>query len=121
MDQNQPLTTLRDGRLKAVIWENQNEAGEPYHNITLAKTYEDKDGRLQDTNSFSASELLKVGELAREAHGVIRGIRRDLAIERQHDERPEQHRDQRPEPRAAQHREDRPARFRKSSQPGLER
>ena len=68
---NQPVETFRDGRLKASIWQNQSKDGD-YHTVTLAKTYEDKQGRLQDSHSFSASELLRVAELAREAHGFIK-------------------------------------------------
>lgn len=83
MDQNIPLDTLRDGRLKATIWENVNEKNETYHSVTLAKTYEDRNGKLQDSHSFSGGELLRVAELAREAHSFIRGVRRDLAHERQ--------------------------------------
>lgn len=79
--QNQPIETLRDGRLKATLWENQGENG-PYHTVTLAKVYEGKDGQLQETSSFSAGELLRVAELARESHGLIRDLRRDHALDR---------------------------------------
>lgn len=78
---NQPLETLRDGRLKATLWENQSESG-PYYTVTLAKVYEDKDGHLQETSSFSASELLRVAELARESHGLIRDLRREHNLDR---------------------------------------
>lgn len=64
-----PVETLRDGRLKATIWENQNENGS-YHSVSLAKTYEDKQGRLQDSHSFTGSELLRIAELARESHAL---------------------------------------------------
>lgn len=82
MDQNTPVETFRDGRLKATVWQNQNSKDETYHTVTLAKTYEDRNGNLKDTNSFSAEELLKVNELASEAYGFVRGIRRDMARER---------------------------------------
>ena len=88
--QNQPLETLRDGRLKATVWENQGENGS-YHTVTLAKVYEGKDGQLQETSSFSAGELLRVAELARESHGLIRDLRRDHSLDRnapEPDERP---------------------------------
>ena len=88
--QNQPIETLRDGRLKATLWENQGENG-TYHTVTLAKIYEGKDGQLQETSSFSAGELLRVAELARESHGLIRDLRRDHALDRNTpapDERP---------------------------------
>lgn len=78
---NQPLETLRDGRLKATLWENQGESS-TYHTVTLAKVYEDKEGHLQETSSFSAGELLRVAELARESHSLIRDIRRAHNLER---------------------------------------
>lgn len=103
MEQNPPLETLRDGRLKATIWENRNEAGEPYHTVTLAKTFEDRDGKLQDTSSFTAGELLRVSELAREAFTVLRAMRRTMALERKTEPAAR---------RAAQDADTRPKRFR---------
>ena len=108
---NTPLETLRDGRLKATIWENEGESGK-YHTVTLAKVYEDRNGQLQETSSFSAGELLRVAELAREAHGAIRDIRREQAVERNAE---------REAPRAQPLREERPSRFRDRAQPGLDR
>lgn len=78
---NQPIETLRDGRLKATVWENEGESG-TYHTVTLAKVYKDKDGQLQETSSFSAGELLRIVELARESHGLIRDIRREHNLDR---------------------------------------
>lgn len=109
---NAPLETLRDGRLKATIWSNAGENNETYHSVTLAKIYEDRNGQLQESSSFSAGELLRVAELAREAHGVIRGLRREQSVERRADK---------DAPRAEASREDQPSRFRKFSQPRVER
>lgn len=109
---NTPLETLRDGRLKATVWENAGDNNETYHTVTLAKVYEDRNGQLQETSSFSAGELLRVAELAREAHGVIRGLRREQAVERRAEQEA---------PRAQAPWEEKPSRFRKFSQPGLER
>lgn len=73
---NQPEETLRDAHLKASIWRNESEKG-VYHTTTLARTYEDKDGKLKDTQSFSKNDLLKVAELARSAYGRINELQRD--------------------------------------------
>ncbi|MEM7745637.1 MAG: hypothetical protein AAF409_18210 [Pseudomonadota bacterium] len=81
VDRNQPTETLRDGALRATVWENQNDKGESFTSVTLAKTYEGRDGKLQDGHSFSQSDLLRVAELAREAHGVVRDIRRERTNE----------------------------------------
>ncbi|MEM1149538.1 MAG: hypothetical protein AAGI03_03140 [Pseudomonadota bacterium] len=107
MDQNQPLHTIRDGRLKATIWENVNDKNEIYHTVTLAKTYEDRNGKLQDSHSFSSSELLRVAKLADESHGVIRDVRREISREQSHqkqtkpaqDDRPSRFRQNTPQPR----------------------
>lgn len=109
---NHPIDTLRDGRLKATVWANAGENNETYHTVTLAKVYEDRNGQLQETASFSPGELLRIAELAREAHGVVRGLRREMAAERTNA----------PEPtRTSPSREATPSRFRGRSQPGLER
>lgn len=101
---NKPIETLRDSRLKASIWENESEKG-PYYTVTLAKIYEDKDGHLQETQSFSASELLRVAELAREAHGVVRDLKRERSHERNTEQQAEQGN--------SRSRSERPARFRR--------
>lgn len=72
-----PADVIRDGALKATIWENASEKG-PYHTTTLAKTFEDKSGKLRDTHSFSNNDLLRVSELARQAYTRSNELRRDL-------------------------------------------
>ncbi len=62
-----PTETLREGPLKAAIWRNETEHG-PYHSVTLARTYKDREGNLQDTSSFRAKDMLGLSELARRAH-----------------------------------------------------
>lgn len=62
-----PEETVREGPLKAAIWRNDNENG-AYHSVTVARTYKDRDGNLQDTQSFRAKDMLGLSELARRAH-----------------------------------------------------
>jgi hypothetical protein len=62
-----PVETLRDGSIKASIWKNEGEKG-TFFAVTFARTYEDKDGKLQDTNSFSGVELLRLARLADKAY-----------------------------------------------------
>lgn len=97
---NKPIETLRDGRLKATIWENHSDSG-AYHTVALAKVYEDRDGKLQETSSFSAGELLRVGELAREAHGLIRDLRRAHNLERTNEREVEGRNERKHRPRRA--------------------
>lgn len=62
-----PEETLREGPLKAAIWRNEGENG-AYHSVTLARTYKDREGNLQDTQSFRPKDMLGLSELTRRAH-----------------------------------------------------
>lgn len=62
-----PEETLREGPLKAAIWRNEGENG-AYHSVTVSRTYKDRDGKLQDTQSFRPKDMLGLSELARRAH-----------------------------------------------------
>lgn len=62
-----PEETVREGPLKAAIWRNEGERG-AYHSVTVARTYKDRDGKLQDTQSFRSQDMLGLAELARRAH-----------------------------------------------------
>ena len=78
---NPPAETLREGPLKAAIWRNESETG-PYHSVTLARTYKDQEGNLQDTSSFRAKDMLGLSELARRAHHEVH--ERDRAAFKEH-------------------------------------
>ncbi len=62
-----PVETVRDGAIKAAIWKNESEKG-AFFSVTFARTYKDKDGDLQDTESFSGSQLLRLARLADKAY-----------------------------------------------------
>ncbi|MEL6646284.1 MAG: hypothetical protein AAFQ05_01045 [Pseudomonadota bacterium] len=64
---SRPVETLREGSLKAAIWRNDSEKG-PFHSVTLARTYTDKDGNPRDSSSFRATDMLSLSELTRRAH-----------------------------------------------------
>lgn len=72
-----PADVIRDGALKATIWENQSEKG-AYFTTTLAKTYEDRNGQLRDTHSLSGNDLLRGSELLRQAYTRANELRREL-------------------------------------------
>ncbi len=76
-EKNQPADVMRDGALKASIWENESENG-IYYATTLAKTYESKNGALRDTHNFTGNDLLRVAELARQAYAKINELRAEL-------------------------------------------
>lgn len=64
---NRPVDTLRDGALKAAIFENQGEKG-PFYSVKITRTYTDSKGDFRDSTSFSGSELLRVAHLAAKAY-----------------------------------------------------
>ena len=72
---NRPADVIRDSNLKATLWRNEGDKG-PYYATELARTYKDDDGNLRDTNSFIATDLLRVSELARKAYDRTNDLRR---------------------------------------------
>lgn len=72
---NAPIVVIRDGALKASIWENEGENG-TYLTTTFAKTYT-KDNKPRDTQVFSRSDLLPLTELMRRSYAKI-GLHSDL-------------------------------------------
>ena len=71
-----PVESLRDGAIKASIWRNESENG-AFFAVTFARTYKDKDGNLQDTDSFSGAELLRLARLADKAYDRAGKLTRD--------------------------------------------
>lgn len=67
---NLPYANFRNGRLKDTIWKNQRANGASY-SIDFTRTYTDKDGIPQDTNSFTQSDLLRVARLAGKASDLV--------------------------------------------------
>jgi len=68
---NKPIKSLRDGSLKAVIWENQRE-GKIYRTVDLYRTYKDKgDSQLKDISNYSGAELLRISRLANKAYDTL--------------------------------------------------
>jgi len=72
----QPAQHLRDGKLKATIWRNRTEKGNRY-SVQLNRIFEDKNGKLQNTDSFSGSELLRIARLAQIAYDEIQVYREE--------------------------------------------
>jgi len=71
-----PTAKLRDGMLTATIWKNENSSGDTgevktFYSVDLSRSYKDKDDKWQETNSFSGSELLRVGNLVQTAYNHI--------------------------------------------------
>ena len=71
-----PVTTLRDGRIAAAIWENEAD-GHSFYSVTPSRTYTDADGKVQSTNSYSGTDLLKLSRLAAMAYDESRRLGAD--------------------------------------------
>ena len=70
---NTPVTTIRDGAIKATIWANQSEKG-TFYSVELSRTY--KSGNAyKDSHSFSGTEPLQVARLALKAYDAIAELR----------------------------------------------
>lgn len=82
---NRPADVIRDSNLKATLWRNEGDKG-PYYATELARTYKDDEGNLRDTNSFIATDLLRVSELARKAYDRSAALRREDFKQRRVDE-----------------------------------
>ncbi|MDO8539502.1 MAG: hypothetical protein Q7S40_03615 [Opitutaceae bacterium] len=65
-----PVKTLRLGRIKAAIWEN-NADQRTFYNVTFARTYMDEEKKFHDSDSFGRDDLLLLGKLADQAHSFI--------------------------------------------------
>lgn len=75
---NKPLQTLRDGAIKASIWQNASEKG-PFYSVEFSRTY--KTGEVfKDSGSFSGSDLLKISRLAEAAYAFIADRRQQEAV-----------------------------------------
>lgn len=73
-DRNRPVETLRDGNLKASIWENV-QGDRTSHSVQFRRAYRDQDGQLRDSDSFFAADLLRLAHLAAQSHDRLNRLR----------------------------------------------
>ena len=65
-----PIQTLRLGRIKAAIWENEADR-KKFYNVTFARVYTGEDKQPHDTDSFGRDDLPLVAKLADRAHTYV--------------------------------------------------
>jgi hypothetical protein len=65
-----PVKTLRLGRIKATVWENEADQ-KKFFNVTFARTYMDEARNFHDTDSFGRDDLPLVAKLADQVHTFI--------------------------------------------------
>lgn len=89
MSSTPPTSVIRDGSLKATIWENQGEKG-TYFTTTFAKTYRDPQrGDLRDTHAFSQNDLARLNILTQEAHAKTRELYQEHSKSKNQERTPE--------------------------------
>jgi hypothetical protein len=67
---NRPHTIKGNRGVRAKVWRNSGKNG-AWFNVTIARTYRDDDGDLQDSDSFSRDDLLTVAYVAQQAFDYI--------------------------------------------------
>jgi len=70
-ENNRPAHTISDGAIKASIWKRESSNG-AYYATTILKTYKDKNGKYQNSQNFTGTDLLKVAELAKQSYQTSR-------------------------------------------------
>lgn len=70
---NTPVTTIRDGAIKATVWANQSEKG-TFYSVDFSRTYKSGDA-YKDSHSFSGTEPLQIARLAQKAYDAIAELR----------------------------------------------
>jgi hypothetical protein len=68
---NHPVAKFRHGGIELTVWRNQTQKGTAYNTITPNSYRDERSGEGKNTDSFSATDLLVVGELARQAFAEI--------------------------------------------------
>lgn len=54
----QPEQKFKAGAVEVSIWKNESEKGD-YHSISFQRSYKDKEGNWQTTNSLKVNDLPK--------------------------------------------------------------
>ena len=77
-ENNKPAATLRDGALKVTIWRNFGEKG-TFYSVEPSRTYEDKQGKLQDAHNLSGTDPIQMARLLHLAYTRIAELRQQDA------------------------------------------
>jgi len=74
---NRPAQTLRDGNIKATVWENIRDE-KVMHSVQFRRSYRDQEGQYRDTDSFSSNDLLRLSRLAGQTYDALTRLRNEL-------------------------------------------
>jgi hypothetical protein len=67
MGKNTPVHEVKFGRVRAAVWANEGETG-TWYSVTFSKLYKDREGKWQDSGSFSREDLPLLVKAADQAH-----------------------------------------------------
>lgn len=73
MSDSKKVGQVRDGWLSGTIWANEGSNG-TFFTVYFQRGYKDGDD-IKNTNSMNSDDLLKLSNLAQEAHNKIRGYK----------------------------------------------
>ena len=67
----QPIQRFRIGLIEAAVWQNTADNNRVFYNVTLQRSFQDREGEWKTTGSFSHTDLLNVARLAERAESWI--------------------------------------------------
>jgi hypothetical protein len=86
MADTKPAARVDIWPVSAAIWRNQMAEGKIFYSVTFQRSYRDRDGKVANSDSFDAGELLLLAKVADQAHTKIHELRAaDRATQKQHD------------------------------------
>lgn len=65
---SRPIHKIRDGLIKATIWENSGQDGRVFYSVDLRRSYTDGNGEWKETTSLSGSDVLRGANLLQRAY-----------------------------------------------------
>lgn len=82
MAKNSPVDTIRNGRLKVTIWQNESKKnkGEFFYTATLVKSYKVKDtDQWKETNQLTGNEISHAAALLTKAAKKVEKLELEAA------------------------------------------
>ncbi len=80
MTDTKPADEIRIGRVKATIWMNTTEDGEPRYSVVFSRLYREG-AQWKTTHSFGRNDLLLLAKVADIAHTRVSALRQDDGAE----------------------------------------
>ena len=79
-----PIFEVPLGAIRACVWENQSADGNAFCQVTVTRSYKDKDDQWKDTHSFRRDDLPKVSFALSKCFEFILSRDYDLAQHQEH-------------------------------------